>query len=152
MLLAILIFCAILYIIICILYNVDIIDVGEDQITFIKFSIIMSFIICLFFCVGLWGQIMNVDAIDKKIEMYSSENNKIEDNINIIIKNYMDDKYKNINEKDLVTTIKSFPELNSNDLIQSQISIYQNNDEKIKKLKEEKIDIETYKWWLYFKK
>ncbi len=94
-------------------------------------------------------------TIDEKIEMYETENASIEQKINSIVENYMDyeaatyGKFKNENE-DYMTLISLFPELKSDTLVKQEIDTYISNNQKIKELKEEKIDAMKTKWFLYF--
>jgi hypothetical protein len=43
-----------------------------------------------------------------------------------------------------------YPELKSDTLVQNQMNIYVANNQKIKDLKEQQINYEVSKWWLYF--
>ena len=43
-----------------------------------------------------------------------------------------------------------YPELKSDKLVEEQISVYEENNKKIRELKEDKIDLKVKKWWLYF--
>lgn len=92
-------------------------------------------------------------VIDEKIEMYETENARIESQIGDVVTQYMN------YEKDTLTELKVdssmvlvslYPELKSDELIMAQITTYQANNEKIKNLKESKINESVYKWWLYF--
>lgn len=86
--------------------------------------------------------------VDEKIAMYEEENIKIENQIDIIVKEYQ--KYE-IEVYDTMTAAMLFPELTSNTLVQKQIEIYVNNNQQIKALKAEKFKHELYGWWLFFK-
>lgn len=71
-------------------------------------------------------------TIDNKIAMYEKENASIEKNIDVTIRDYMDS------------------ELKSDTLVQKQIEVYVTNNDKIRQLKEKKIDLANAKWKLYF--
>lgn len=98
-------------------------------------------------------------TINQKIEMYQEENSNIETTIAETVKDYMkyeenivdkgSNSIKNIN---IVLLTQLYPELKSSELVNKQIEVYVNNNEKIKQLKEEKINIDVYKWWVYFGK
>lgn len=103
----------------------------------------------------IWGVILinklgTVYIIDNKIEMYEKENDSIEKNINIILKNYMD--VGELEEEEAINLISIIPELKSDAFIYNQIEVYNENNEKINELKEEKIDLVKLKWKLYFGK
>ena len=105
------------------------------------------------------NQIVGEGAINPKIEMYQEENNNIETTIAETVKDYMkyeenivnksSESIKNIN---IVLLTQLYPELKSSELVNKQIEVYVNNNEKIKQLKEEKINIDIFKWWVYFGK
>lgn len=102
-------------------------------------------------CVDYAGTIV----IDEKIEMYQEENANIEEQIDSLVKNYMNfesDTYEKLKGNDAVTLVSLYPELKSDELVSRQITTYQNNNDKLKELKEQKIDARVYRWWLYFGK
>ena len=94
--------------------------------------------------------------IDKKIEMYSEENAKIEIKVKETVRAYMNyegDTYKNLIETaDLTTLLIKYPELNSNELVKTEIELYKENTKELRTLKEQKINESLIKWWLYFGK
>lgn len=94
-------------------------------------------------------------TIDKKINMYIEENAVIEQQIETVVKEYMEYEGKTLAElkgESSVTLVSLYPELKSDELIKTQIATYQFNNAKIKELKEIKIDAKIYKWWVYFGK
>lgn len=100
--------------------------------------------------------IASESVIDHKIEMYQEENTKIEQEVDNLVKEYIDHEHDTFaelkEEKNAITLVTLFPELKSDSLVKQQIEIYVKNNTKIKKLKEEKIDISLAKWKLYFGK
>lgn len=102
---------------------------------------------------------MNVVAsgkvINQKISMYQTENRNIEEQVDTLVKQYMeheDNTFENARLKDTMTLVSLYPELKSDSLVKEQISVYNKNNAQIKKLKEKKIDVSVAKWWLYFGK
>lgn len=92
-------------------------------------------------------------TIDNKIAMYEEENASIEESIDVTVRSYMDfeaSTYGELKDKDAMDLISLFPELKSDTLVQKQIEVYVANNDKIKELKEEKIDLSKSKWKLYF--
>lgn len=88
-----------------------------------------------------------------KIKMYEEENIRIEEKINTLVLNYMEYEGKTL--KDFKTDnsmllVNLYPELKSDKLVEEQIKIYNENNKKIKELKEAEIDIRIGKWLLYF--
>lgn len=94
--------------------------------------------------------------IDKKIELYETENKVIEEKIKGTVRDYMEYEEKVYNDllkdADLTTMILKYPELNSNELVKAEIETYKENSKKIKELKEERIGKSRMAWWLYFGK
>lgn len=98
-------------------------------------------------------EISKSTVIDKKIAMYQEENQKIEKEITSVVNSYKDYEKEVIsNTGEMATILVRFPELKSNKLVSKQIQVYVDNNNKIKELKEEKINYSIYKWWLYFGK
>lgn len=95
-------------------------------------------------------------VLDNKIAMYQEENANIEQDIDKIVKEYLEHEYDTFTDlsadESSITFVTLFPELKSDTLVQQQLEIYLNNNAKIKSLREEKIDIARKKWILYFGK
>lgn len=109
--------------------------------------------ICIIAVIPLVVQVSNLSVIDQKIEMYEQENTKIEQQIETAVTAYQQ------HEKDVFTTVKPnsymqlvslYPELKSDTLVKAQIKTYQSNNKKIKELKEQAINGNVKRWWLYF--
>lgn len=92
--------------------------------------------------------------IDTKLKMYEEENAEIEERIKATVQSYKEyeqETFNKIVEKaDLQTLILKFPELNSNELVRTEIETYKENNTKIKNLKEAQIDKGIIGWWLFF--
>lgn len=135
---------------ILILYNTS----DNDICTIIMFIIgFISFIIFTVLVVAICSYPYN---IDKKIAMYQEENVSIEEKVKNTVMAYIDyeqETYDNlVKSADLETLLITYPELNSNELVKSQIDTYVQNNNKLKELKEKQIDKSTMAWWLYFGK
>ena len=99
--------------------------------------------------------VVNGRVIDDKIQMYTKENEVIETQIETVVAEYME--YESETLKDLkgdsaIALVSLYPELKTDEIVKTQIETYQANNTKIKELKEEKINLSNYKWWLYFGK
>ena len=92
-------------------------------------------------------------VIDDKIALYQEENQKIETSIDITVQQYQNYEQTTFKEckVDPTVVLMMYPELKSNELVAKQIDVYTRNNEKIKKLKAEKLDYKIYRWWLFFK-
>lgn len=109
--------------------------------------IVVFFIFCTLF------DISKYQIIDKKISMYQIENKNIEEQVTEVVNEYKDYEQETIkNVGQMSSILVKVPELKSNELVSKQIQVYMDNNNKIKKLKEEKIDIKISEWWLYFGK
>lgn len=105
--------------------------------------------------IGCADDVISGKYIDEKIAMYQEENANIEEQIDALVKNYMkyeSDTFSEFKNEDSMTLVSLYPELKSDELVQNQISVYTENNKKIKELKEQKIDVAKSKWWLYFGK
>ena len=118
------------------------------------FGCIVSIILMLCF-INCTDNVLSYKYIDEKIAMYQEENTKIEEQIDTLVQNYMkyeSDTYGEFKGNDAITLVSLYPDLKSDELVQKQIEVYTTNNQKIKELKEQKIDIVKDKWWLYFGK
>ena len=92
--------------------------------------------------------------IDKKIEIYIEENQMIEIKIKNTVKGFIEYEKETfitlVDKSDVQTLLLKYPELNSNELVKMEIETYKENSEKIKQLKEVKIDKKVMAWWFYF--
>lgn len=94
-------------------------------------------------------------VIDDMIAMYTEENQNIENQIDVVVSKYMEfesDTFIGLKSDSAITLVSLYPELKSDELVKTQIATYQSNNEKLKELKEKKINTRVYKWWMYFGK
>ena len=99
--------------------------------------------------------IIDDTTIDEKIAMYYEENTKIEAQVDDIVERYMEyesETFKVSPDDSPLVIASLYPELKSNTLVESQIEVYVENNEKIKELKEGLIGAGARRWWLYFGK
>lgn len=132
--------------------------IREDDVSgYSALAILTGFLSIAFFIwiVVLVFKVGTEQAINAKIAMYEEENTYIEESINDTVKNYMtfeSKTYSDLKAKDAINLVSLFPELKSDTLVKAQIELYINNNNSIKQLKEEKIDLSKLKWRLYFGK
>lgn len=110
-------------------------------------------IIALIATIILGVEVSNANVVDRKIVMYQEENTKIEQQIADIVtqyQNYETDIFTECKPDSAMTLVALYPELKSDTLVQEQIKIYTSNNQKIKELKEQEINGDVYRWWLYF--
>ena len=112
-------------------------------------------IVNIIFLFVLVNQVKELDIIDKKIQMYQEENTKIENDIDVLVKQYIEHEKSTLKEfktESSITLVNLYPDLKSNELVKQQLNIYVENNNKIKELKEHKFNYQVSKWWLYFGK
>lgn len=100
-------------------------------------------IICL-------GVIINSHQLDARIALYEETNKSIEVKIQNSVTDYMGYEKDIFDNLDINAIVLKYPELKSNELVQEEITLYQENNKKIVELKEAKIDANVARWWLYF--
>lgn len=135
----------------CALLNAYCEEVGAPITTIGAVSLIISIIATIYFGVNVKSN----DVIDDKIAMYQEENSIIEEQIAIVVSDYMEHESKVFDSAKVSSPVilaQLYPELKSDELVKSQIDIYIANNEKIKDLKLQKINDSVYRWWLYFGK
>lgn len=121
-----------------------------DELAIIPF---VGILICVIFIFVLCGKIIAGRNLQAKIDMYTEENQKIEQDISVMVNQYMEfegNVIDDVSGENALTLVNLYPDLKSSELVKQEISIHTENNAKIKELKEKQIDIRTYKWWLYF--
>lgn len=109
------------------------------------FDVIVAIEIIMSFVTGITAK--------DKIKMYQEENKIIENQIDVLVKNYMEYEgttLKEFKSESSITLVSIYPNLKSDELVKTQIRTYTENNEKIKELKEIEIDLKIGKWLLYF--
>lgn len=92
-------------------------------------------------------------TLDDKIAMYEQENAAIEQSVDVLVKDYYkheSDTYSSLKPENAVLFASAYPELQSNELATKQLEIYVENNNKIKELKEDQINLSRNRFWLYF--
>ncbi len=91
--------------------------------------------------------------IDAKITMYNEENTRIETMVTTTVEKYLEHEFNvfdSLQGEDIQTLLVVYPEINSNELVKKQVEIFVENNNKIKELKEQKLNIEVWRFWVYF--
>lgn len=104
------------------------------------------------------GVIVGVDVtkasvLDERIAMYTDENERIEQQVAEVVRQYQQyetDIFTEVNPENAITLVALYPDLKSDSLVQSQIELYTENNKAIRNLKDEDIKANTLRWWLYF--
>lgn len=99
------------------------------------------------------GCLVRGRTLDGKIAMYKQENTAIEQSVDVLVKDYYkheSDTYSSLKPENAVLFASAYPELQSNELATKQLEIYVDNNNKIKELKEDQINLSKNRFWLYF--
>ena len=99
------------------------------------------------------GLLVRGRTLDDKIAMYEQENTAIEQSVDVLVKDYYkheSDTYSSLKPENAVLFASAYPELQSNELATKQLEIYVENNNKIKELKEDQINLSRNRFWLYF--
>lgn len=95
-------------------------------------------------------------VIPAQIVMYEEENALIEEKVSNTVTKYMEYEKAIVIEvspdDDAFSLVSLYPELSSDTLVSNEIELYVKNNEKIKELKSEALNISNYKFWIYFGK
>ena len=70
-----------------------------------------------------------------------------------MVKEYMEYEkktYKEFDKEQAMSYVSLYPDLKSNELVAKQVEVYTANKRTLNELKEQQIDREILKWWLYF--
>ena len=99
------------------------------------------------------GILINGRTLDDKIAMYEQENAAIEQSVDVLVKDYYrheSDTYSSLTPENAVLFASAYPELQSNELATKQLEIYVENNNNIKELKKDQINLSKNRFWLYF--
>ena len=124
-------------------------DIGE---VFGVFGIVISVVALIGIFVNI-SILINGRTLDDKIAMYEQENAAIEQSVDVLVKDYYrheSDTYSSLTPENAVLFASAYPELQSNELATKQLEIYVENNNKIKELKEDQINLSRNRFWLYF--
>lgn len=132
-------------------------DSGHDcaSLWYITGSVIggIGSVIVFIVTICLACEVSGLHVIDDKIAMYEEENTKIEEQIAATVQQYQEYEtgiFTETASDSSITLVALYPDLKADKLVQSQIEIYVANNEKIKELKEQKINGSVSRWWMYF--
>ena len=124
-------------------------DTGE---VFSGFGSLISVVALIGIIINI-GILINGRTFDDKIAMYEQENEAIEQSVDVLVKDYYkheSDTYSSLKPENAVLFASAYPELQSNELATKQLEIYVDNNNKIKELKEDQINLSRNRFWLYF--
>lgn len=124
-------------------------NIGE---VFSGFGIFISVVALIGIIINI-GILINGRTLDDKIAMYEQENAAIEQSVDVLVKDYYrheSDTYSSLTPENAVLFASAYPELQSNELATKQLEIYVENNNNIKELKKNQINLSKNRFWLYF--
>lgn len=92
-------------------------------------------------------------VINQKIEMYQEENVNIETNIAQAVEKYLQHEYNiydSLQGENIEVLLVAYPQIKSDSLVEKQLEVFIANNNKIKELKEQRLNINVWRWWVYF--
>ena len=98
-------------------------------------------------------EVTEASVLDARIAMYTDENERIEQQVAEVVRQYQQyetDIFTEVNPENAITLVALYPDLKSDSLVQSQIELYTENNRAIRSMKDENIKANTLRWWLYF--
>ena len=99
------------------------------------------------------NQVVEGGLVDEKIAVVQEQNTEIENKVKIVVENYLvheSSTYESLKPDDAMVAATMYPALQSNQVVQEQLRVYEENNKKIVSLREEKINAKVARWWLYF--
>ena len=85
---------------------------------------------------------------DQQIKLYAEQNKDIENKVALVVDKYLKHEkntYATLKPKTKITLASTYPELQSNKLVQQQIQLYNENNKKITDCKLQKINSQFYR-------
>lgn len=112
-----------------------------------------GFFIALFISIWLTASVSAGTVIKDRIEMYSAENEVIQQQISQTVAQYQEYEsgiIKEVAPESAITLIALYPNLKADVLVSKQIETYVSNNNIIRELKDNEIKMSVKRWWLYF--
>ena len=135
---------------ICIVLAFCIIKIGDIEsiecLTFL--SGLAGFILLIAILVCTYNYYETTTLVDQKIQLYTEQNKDIENKVGLVVDKYLKhekDTYATLKPKTKITLASTYPELQSNKLVQQQIQLYNENNKKITNCKLQKIKSQFYR-------
>jgi len=118
----------------------------------VVFFAIAAFLISIKF-ISICSDVVDARVIDEKIQLYEEANTEISNYVSEVVssyKEYESETFEKIDNPNII--LSTYPELKTNELLMSQIEIYNRNKSNILDLKMKKLNYSNSKWLMYFGK
>ena len=109
---------------------------------------LVGFILLIAVLVCTYDYYETTTLADQKFKLYTEQNKDIENKVAIVVDKYLEhekDTYATLKPKTKITLASTYPELQSNKLVQQQIQLYNENNKKITNCKLQKIKSQFYR-------
>ena len=109
---------------------------------------LVGFILLIAVLIYTYNYYKTTTLADQKIKLYTEQNKDIENKVALVVDKYLEhekDTYTTLKPKTKITLASTYPELQSNKLVQQQIQLYNENNEKITNCKLQKIKSQFYR-------
>ena len=114
----------------------------------IFFSGLVGFILLIAVLVFTYDYYKISTISNQKIKLYTEQNKDIENKVVIVVDKYLKhekDTYAELKPKTKITLASTYPELQSNKLVQQQIKLYNENNKKLTNCKLQKTKAQFYR-------
>ena len=109
---------------------------------------LIGFILLIGVLVCTYNYYKTTTLADQKIQLYTEQNKDIEDKVAVVVDKYLaheKDTYTELKPKTKITLASTYPELQSNKLVQQQMKLYNENNKKLTNCKLQKIKAKFYR-------
>lgn len=100
-------------------------DICDDEICFCSIVVFgIGFLICIGALFYFLHSVIDAKFVKDKIAMYEEQNSKIEEQIDVVVKQYMEyesDTYAMTAPESSITLVSLYPELKSDELVKSRL-------------------------------
>ena len=109
---------------------------------------LVIFILLIFVLICTYNYCAITTLVDPQIKLYTEQNKDIENKVGLVVDKYLEHEkntYAELKPKTKITLASTYPELQSNKLVQQQIQLYNENNKKITNCKLQKIKSQFYR-------
>mgnify|MGYP006343689265 CR=1 FL=1 len=109
---------------------------------------LVGFILLIAVLVCTYEYYETITLVDQRIQLYAEQNKDIENKVGLVVDKYLEHEkntYATLKPKTKITLASTYPELQSNKIVQQQIQLYNKNNKKIINCKLQKINSQFYR-------
>ena len=109
---------------------------------------LVAFVLLIFVLEFPYKYYKIITVCDQKIQLYTEQNEDIENKVALVVDKYLEHEkntYTELKPKTKITLAPTYPELQSNKLVQQQIQLYNDNNKKLTNCRLQKIKAQFYR-------